>query len=537
MHTTTLTQVPLTAVLESPLNPRQHFDATKLDELAASIRAEGILTPLLMRPVDANGKGPRYEIAAGHRRFRAAKLAQLETVPAIVRPMADDEFLRTLTIENLQRDDLHPLEEAQGFRSLLDLPGYDVGRLAAEVAKSETYVYQRLHLLQLIAPARKLFLDGQLTTAHAVHLARLQPADQKAALASWVFNRHDGVGPVRQLVQWIEQEIHADLHGAPWKKDDATLVPSAGACTTCPKRTGYTPALFADIAKKDTCTDRTCFHAKREAFLDRRRAELAAEHPRLVRISTQWSHGAVKKGAPLPSGQWWEAKKSDPKALVGLFVDGPDAGKTRYVTLERPKGTGGAAINPTWQAEQKRTREKRARETARRRRIFDAVRAKLPSTLDTDALRLLAVGYLDEMQQDAKRLLIPAAGLPPAPKSKRHTGYDYDGHLKEAVAAMSEPALRHFLQVLPLARDLTVWSWDASSPQRLLAAAKRVGVDVDAITRALAAEVKAKEAKKAKLGKAKAATVKKPAKREAGAVRRAAKQRKAKRAARVAAGA
>jgi len=99
--------VPLADLHESKRNPRKHFNAEALAELAASIAAKGVLTPLLVRP---NAAG--YEIAAGHRRYRAAKAAGVDQVPAIVREMTDTEFLEILTIENLQREDVHPLEEA-----------------------------------------------------------------------------------------------------------------------------------------------------------------------------------------------------------------------------------------------------------------------------------------------------------------------------------------------------------------------------------------------------------------------------------------
>lgn len=166
---------PLAMFVESPLNPRKHFDPVKLAELTESVRASGVLTPAVARPV----KGGKHELAAGHRRLRAAKAAGLAEIPAIVREMTDAEFLEILSVENLQRDDVHPLEEAQGYKSLLTIDGYDVPKIAKRVGKSESYVYDRIKLLQLIKPAQKLFLDQAFTAGHAILIARLSKADQE----------------------------------------------------------------------------------------------------------------------------------------------------------------------------------------------------------------------------------------------------------------------------------------------------------------------------------------------------------------------
>lgn len=176
-----LREIPLEQLRESPLNHRRIYDAAKLEELKASIQASGILTPLTVRP-SPNGKGVGYEIGAGHRRYRAAKLAGLASVPAFVRPMDDRTFLELLTVENLQRDDLHPLEEAEGYVALMKTAGYDVARIAERVGRSVKYVYDRIKLLQLTKLAQKLFLEGKFTAGHAILLARLSPKDQARAL-------------------------------------------------------------------------------------------------------------------------------------------------------------------------------------------------------------------------------------------------------------------------------------------------------------------------------------------------------------------
>jgi len=224
--------IPLTELFESPWNPRKHFDPAKLRETAESLRVSGQLTPITVRPWTHKERGdkvatPYYEIGAGHRRFRAAPLAGLTSLLAVVRPLDDVAFLELLTIENKQREDVTPLDEAAGFRMLMEKAGYDVAKLAARIGLSMKYVYDRLKLLQLRPEARKLLEDGTITPGHAILLARLSPTDQQRAIGnrtrSWhgidggLFETEDADGldlkdavkprSVRELQQWIHDNV------------------------------------------------------------------------------------------------------------------------------------------------------------------------------------------------------------------------------------------------------------------------------------------------------------------------------------------
>jgi len=131
--------VPITALAESATNPRKRFDAKSLEELAASFKTQGILAPLLVRELEES----KYEVVAGARRLRAAKLAELEKLPVRVVKLTDAEAIEAQCVENLQREDIHPLEEALGFKSLLELgePAYTIATIASRAGKSEAYVY------------------------------------------------------------------------------------------------------------------------------------------------------------------------------------------------------------------------------------------------------------------------------------------------------------------------------------------------------------------------------------------------------------
>src|SRR2546427_11179855 len=148
--------VDLEAIEPSRCNPRRHRNNVENTDLMASISTHGILTPLLVRPIQDSGK---YQIAAGHRRYEAAKKLSLVTVPVQIREMDDKEYMEILHVENLQREDVHPLDEATGYKELLEQRGYDIATLSARLGKCETHVYQRLKLNELIKEGRKQFLE------------------------------------------------------------------------------------------------------------------------------------------------------------------------------------------------------------------------------------------------------------------------------------------------------------------------------------------------------------------------------------------
>ena len=178
-----LLQIPIEKIAESALNPRRRFDPARMAELVESVREHGVITPLLARPTSGKkGQPSLFELAAGHRRLRAAREAGLATVPCIVRAMDDRSFAEVLNLENLQRQGLDELDEAEGFRQLRDLAGYDVATIALKLSRSQKYVYDRLKLLDLVPEAQDLLRGGMIHAGHAILLARLDPKDQARAI-------------------------------------------------------------------------------------------------------------------------------------------------------------------------------------------------------------------------------------------------------------------------------------------------------------------------------------------------------------------
>src|SRR5580704_9860841 len=264
MNTNTATEyrnLPLAVLSESATNPRRIFEDAALKELAESIRSQGVLSPLLVRPVTDQS----FEIVAGARRYRAAQMAEAPTVPVRIVNLSDAEALEAQLIENLQRRDVHPLEDAQGFRALLNLeePKYSVEQIAAKTGKSPAYVTTRLKLTELSAPVVDAFYAEEIGVGHALLLAKLQPDQQQVALsACFREDWQSGSGkqkrlllPVRNLQFWIDNNILLVLKDAPFDKKDGQLVPASGSCVDCPKRTGHNKLLFSELGKQDACTD------------------------------------------------------------------------------------------------------------------------------------------------------------------------------------------------------------------------------------------------------------------------------------------
>src|SRR5437899_3278432 len=188
--------VTLNMIEPSPSNPRRHRNKIEDADLMASIAIHGILTPLLVRPTGATGK---YQIVAGHRRYEAAKKLSLATVPVQIREMEDKEYLELLHVENLQREDIHPLDEAASYKQLLEDGGFDVATLAARLAKPEAHVRQRLKLNDLIKDGQKLYLENKIGFGHAVVLARLDKKQQKDILANHLFSYQQDAVSIREL--------------------------------------------------------------------------------------------------------------------------------------------------------------------------------------------------------------------------------------------------------------------------------------------------------------------------------------------------
>lgn len=347
--------VDLEKIHPSKTNPRKNFDPAKMAELVESVRRHGVLQPILVRrpyrleiqePAEGSkvwyvgclnliGKfnqlhtcysreeaerklisEERFELVAGERRFRAAKEAGLSRIPATVRTLTDKEVLEIQVIENLQRADLEPLEEAEGYQLLMKEHGYSADELALKIGKSRTYVYGRIKLCDLPEVARTAMATGKISHSVALLIARipsseLQKKATKDILERWTWSKEPM--SYRDALSDIQRNYMLELKEAPFPRGDAELLPSAGPCTTCPKRTGNQPELFAGEAK-DVCTDPPCFKKKTEAQKDRTLEEAKAKGLKVLtsqETKKVISYGSLNYNAPYV--ELTEACREDPK--------------------------------------------------------------------------------------------------------------------------------------------------------------------------------------------------------------------------------
>lgn len=256
--------------IDRSLNYRKTYDQAELDAMAESITAQGVIQPVVVRPgVIVEGDPPHrtapWLLVAGERRIRASIIAGRTTIPAVIRRDLDDASARVISlIENLQRKDVDPLEEADGFRELHEKQGWPVARIADSVGQTKGYVYARIRLCSLTASGRKLYADKRIDVSTAVLIARIPNATlQDEAVKEFTsYGRHVRYEDAHRL---ISERYMLRLAGAPFELDDAKLVPAAGSCAQCPKRTGNQGELFADVKATDTCTDPICYRGKSDA--------------------------------------------------------------------------------------------------------------------------------------------------------------------------------------------------------------------------------------------------------------------------------
>lgn len=286
---------------------RTRFNPDALQQLADNVAEVGILQPILLRPVTPTAEAPQiFEIVAGERRFRAAVLAGLPVVPASIKHLTDKQAAEIQLLENIQRENPHPLEEAIGFEQLMLKHGYNADQLAAKVKQSRSYVYGRLKLCALSLRARELFLDDvqRFPASTALLIARIPTPELQDQALGEIMQPYGDDEPmsVRDAAQYIASRYTLNLDAAPFDTKDAKLMSSAGSCVKCPKRTGNQPEIYTDAKSANVCTDPDCFAEKK-----------AAHYQRIIVI-------ANKKGIPVLEGDEADAAFPDAWSREEEFV-------------------------------------------------------------------------------------------------------------------------------------------------------------------------------------------------------------------------
>lgn len=264
--------IPVGLITPSPLNPRKRWAADKVAAMSADMAINGQIQPIRVRPnaqhTPTNGRPP-YEIVVGETRWRAAPGAGMGHLDAVVRDCTDQELIKLALAENTKRQDLHPLEEADGYAALLRQPegltGYaNPQEMAAAVGVSPSYVYQRLKLRSLCQAGRDAFLAGTIDASVALLIARMPDATEQARATARIVSGFGGEPySYRQASEFLKREFMLALTLA--RFDTAAEYKVAGPCSACTKRSGAAPDLFADVAGGgDLCQDSRCYQAKAE---------------------------------------------------------------------------------------------------------------------------------------------------------------------------------------------------------------------------------------------------------------------------------
>lgn len=195
------TEVDLDSIVPGPMQPRTHFDEASLQSLADSIRSHGIVQPLLVRR-----RGEGFELIAGERRWRAARLADITRVPVVVKEVPDDSLLEIALIENIQRENLNPIEEAQAYKKLIETVGLTQEALALRVGRDRSYITNYLRLLRLPDDLQQLVKEGRLSTGHARTLLALSHPDLQRRLARQIIDNGLSVRATELLVHKATEE-------------------------------------------------------------------------------------------------------------------------------------------------------------------------------------------------------------------------------------------------------------------------------------------------------------------------------------------
>lgn len=539
----TIFELPPLKLLDCPSNPRRHYSETSLGELADSIKAVGrVLEPLLVRPIE--GAGNLHEVVFGHRRKRAAERAGLLTVPCMVRAMTDAEVLLAQLHENMQREDCSPLEEADGIARLMRDHQAKADDVAQQLGISRRQVYSRLKLADAAPEVRKALQEGAIGVETANAIARvvghkLQAQALKTALEHVGQDRRG----YRDTVAELNEKFTTHLKAAIFDREAADLVPDAGSCTDCPKRSGNALELFGDVAnwkspdfskggayheriwlKKsgpDVCTDPTCFQAKHKAHLAKVAAELEAKGKAVVTGNAAktalTAQGEVKLDGPLvPADRVRDLVKKLPAGERPEQVTVLDQRTGKTVQAFRRKDLGTSVATPAADthdrkaarsaAQAAKARQDREEREAEDVQILDAMRAALHAT------KLASAGgdlfWL-------RRMVHLALGACNGTETLKRWQGDTAWALQEQLHALGAKDLNKILLDALLADDADDYSTEYTGAiTRIEEAAKHLGVDVAAIRVQVRAQREADAAKAAEAqAAAKAASTPSPAAR------------------------
>lgn len=252
----TFERVPLDQIDIGLLNYRKRYNQTDLESFGTELSVHGVIHSLTLR------KKPdgRFELVVGERRYRAAKIAQLKTVPAIIKDLTDEQVIEIMLAENMQRENPHPFHEAQGIESLYNT-GKSIDEIAARLGKSKSYIYTRMKWVELIVPLQEMFLANKLYVQDVTDLSFLSPDAQQELFDQYCKDWEKPNFRFIDVKHAVSRFVY-DLARAPFDTGDKNLIPEAGACDKCPFNSATIKTLFPEMAKVSYCTSKSCYKSK-----------------------------------------------------------------------------------------------------------------------------------------------------------------------------------------------------------------------------------------------------------------------------------
>jgi ParB/RepB/Spo0J family partition protein len=530
---------PIEHFAPSLTNDNRHPEAY-IAELAESIRQVGIIQPVTARPWpssrDKAPKGVVYEIVVGEGRFLAAKKAGLVAIPFFWRDLSDEQALLLQLIENLKRNDLSEIQEAKGYQRLMKDHGYTADRVAADIGKSRSHVYGRLKLLDLCPGALAVVQEHKLEATIAVLVARIPDAKLQAQAAKEVAcGRYGNSEPMsyRAAAEHIQRTFMLKLAEAPFPRADTELVPGAGRCHECPKRTGNARELFDDVKSADVCTDPSCYQAKVSAHIKRQQELAKAEGRKIIKGEDAKKlkpnyYSDIKGGyVDLDKTVHVGGKAKTVRQILG--ADAPKAdllmdphqkdNLIEVVSIDsvraqlEAKGIAAQVLparagkSDKEKAEQKAAKLREKIDTTFSERLFDRIRSRVIQDID-DKDSEAPYLEIEEERMVAQRLFdLTNYGLQGkvarvwlSPKDGNTSDYQLVKELQERIETMDRKEIAKLMLDLTLIDE----AGRTGTPDRMLNIAKNMGLDADALKVEIRKELTPKDKPKPTAKKAKA---------------------------------
>lgn len=447
-----LQNLKISETISSSTNVKGRTEGAGFKDLVESVRVQGVLVPVLARKV-----GSKFEVIAGNRRLAAAKEVGLDSIPAKIVTMTDDEAREAQIIENLQREDVNPLDEGLAYRDLHE-SGRTIEDIAARVGKSDKYVRSRLFITNLSEKSQKAYRVGTLLDSHAQLIARLTKNGQDLALKHIADEtKWGGQISVRELKDWIVEEFDQPLKNQPWIKDEK-MREVVGSCTMCPPNT---VTLFGE-RREGECSDLKCWKIKMDRFIAHKISSAASSGQTMLRVSKQYGTDD-KTVLGLDNYKVVSKNKKDlcDYAQPAIVVEGEDIGQVLNVCASADCKIHRKDITPyvTTPQEKERRKKERAAEKAKKEREEKSLAAAMEVVkypVSENLLTILLELSLHNSHHDVNMRTLKRYGLEPKRTvSSWGTHKDYSTPLKTFAANANND------QKLKLMTELMLgWQWN-----------------------------------------------------------------------------